>query len=219
MDFPGLKGVLEGMAAGQFTLVARDTTEPSPLAHEVINAKPYAFLDDAPLEERRTQAVITRRGLDVKTAEELGKLDQAAIDRVREEAWPDVSSADELHDALLVTGALTSAVHGRRGGAGGVRARSARPHPSLHARPAAPGNRAGHGGGLHALPVAVAARRTGRPGRGTGRARRGARAARRIRSARGCVGSRRASGPARRIRPVVARRPVSLGGDRLGSAA
>src|SRR5207247_2462621 len=114
MDFPGLKRVREGMAAGQFTLVARDTTEPSPLAHEVINAKPYAFLDDAPLEERRTQAVITRRGLDVKTAEELGKLDQAAIDRVREEAWPDVSSADELHDALLVTGALTSAECGTR---------------------------------------------------------------------------------------------------------
>ncbi len=114
MDFPGLKGVLEGMAAGQFTLVARDTTEPSPLAHEVINAKPYAFLDDAPLEERRTQAVITRRGLDVKTAEELGKLDQAAIDRVREEAWPDISSADELHDALLVTGALASAECGTR---------------------------------------------------------------------------------------------------------
>src|SRR2546422_838926 len=114
MDFPGLKRVLEGMAAGQFTLVARDTTEPSPLAHEVINAKPYAFLDDAPLEERRTQAVITRRGLDVKTAEELGKLDQAAIDGVREEAWPDVSSADELHDALLVTGALASAECGTR---------------------------------------------------------------------------------------------------------
>src|SRR6266571_1338920 len=114
MDFPGLKRVLEGMAAGQFTLVARDTTEPSPLAHEVINAKPYAFLDDAPLEERRTQAVITRRGLDVKTAEELGKLDQAAIDRVKDEAWPDVSSADELHDALLVTGALTSAECGTR---------------------------------------------------------------------------------------------------------
>jgi len=106
MDFPGLKSVLEGMAAGRFTLVARDTTEPSPLAHEVINAKPYAFLDDAPLEERRTQAVITRRGLDVKTAEELGKLDQAAIDRVKDEAWPDVHSADELHDALLVMGCL-----------------------------------------------------------------------------------------------------------------
>ncbi len=114
MDFPGLKGVLEGMAAGQFTLVARDTTEPSPLAHEVINAKPYAFLDDAPLEERRTQAVITRRGLDVKTAEELGKLDQAAIDRVKEEAWPAVASADELHDALLVMGAIPIADCGMR---------------------------------------------------------------------------------------------------------
>src|SRR5207247_608458 len=84
------------------------------LALAVVNAKPYAFLDDAPLEERRTQAVITRRGLDVKTAEELGKLDQAAIDRVREEAWPDVSSSDELHDALLVSGALTSAECGVR---------------------------------------------------------------------------------------------------------
>src|SRR5260370_7672893 len=95
------------MRAGRFTLVARDTTEPAPLAHEVINARPYAFLDDAPLEERRTQAVITRRGLDVKPAEELGRLDQAAIDRVREEAWPDAASADELHDALLVMGAVT----------------------------------------------------------------------------------------------------------------
>ena len=109
MDFPGLKRVLEGMEAGEFRLVARDTTEPSPLSHEVINAKPYAFLDDAPLEERRTQAVITRRGLDVKTAEELGRLDQGAIDRVRDEAWPEPGSADELHDALLATGALGSA--------------------------------------------------------------------------------------------------------------
>ncbi|HZI22201.1 MAG TPA: helicase-related protein, partial [Gemmatimonadales bacterium] len=117
MDFPGLKRVLERMAAGELRLVARDTTEPSPLSHEVINAKPYAFLDDAPLEERRTQAVITRRGLDVKTAEELGKLDQAAIDRVREEAWPDVGSADELHDALLVTGALPGAECGVRNAA------------------------------------------------------------------------------------------------------
>src|SRR5881398_528696 len=104
MDFPGLKRVLEGMDAGRFTLVARDTPEPSPLSHEVLNAKPYAFLDDAPLEERRTQAVITRRGLDVKTADELGTLDPAAIERVKDEAWPDVSSADELHDALLVMG-------------------------------------------------------------------------------------------------------------------
>ena len=106
MDFPGLKKVLEGMEAGQFTLIARDTTEPSPLCHEVLNARPYAFLDDAPLEERRTQAVITRRGLDVKTADEFGKLDQAAIDLVREQAWPDPENADELHDALLVMGVV-----------------------------------------------------------------------------------------------------------------
>jgi len=105
MDFPGLKRVLEGMEAGQFTMIARDTSEPSPLCHEVLNARPYAFLDDAPLEERRTQAVITRRGLDVKTAEEFGKLDQAAIDLVREQAWPDPENADEMHDALLVMGA------------------------------------------------------------------------------------------------------------------
>jgi ATP-dependent Lhr-like helicase len=114
MDFPGLKRVLERIEAGEFRLVARDTTEPSPLSHEVINAKPYAFLDDAPLEERRTQAVITRRGLDVKTADELGRLDQAAIDRVRDEAWPEAGSADELHDALLVTGALGGAECGVR---------------------------------------------------------------------------------------------------------
>ena len=107
MDFPGLKRVLEEMEAGQFTLIARDTSEPSPMCHEVLNARPYAFLDDAPLEERRTHAVITRRGLDVKTAEEFGKLDQAAIELVKEQAWPDPENADELHDALLVMGAVS----------------------------------------------------------------------------------------------------------------
>src|SRR2546426_996405 len=112
MDFPGLKRVLEGMDAGQFTLIARDTTEPSPLCHEVLNARPYAFLDDAPLEGRRTQAVIMRRGLDVKTADEFGKLDQAAIDLVREQAWPDPETGDELHDALLIMGAVPSAEAG-----------------------------------------------------------------------------------------------------------
>src|SRR6195256_3449883 len=106
MDFPGLKRVLEGMEAGELTLIARDTTEPSPMSHEVLNARPYAFLDDAPLEERRTQAVITRRGLDVKTADEFGKLDQSAIDLVREQAWPDPETGDELHDALLIMGAI-----------------------------------------------------------------------------------------------------------------
>src|SRR5438552_11841928 len=106
------------MDAGRFTLVARDTPEPSPLAHEVLNAKPYAFLDDAPLEERRTQAVMTRRGLDVKSADELGTLDPAAIERVKDEARPDAASADELHDALLVRGALTAGAGGRGQGEG-----------------------------------------------------------------------------------------------------
>src|SRR5439155_24243301 len=114
MDFPGLKRVLEALEAGRFTLIARDTPEPSPLSHEVLNAKPYAFLDDVPLEERRTQAVITRRGLDVKHADELGKRDQDPIDRVRDEAWPDVGSADDLHDALLVTGGRTRSGCGMR---------------------------------------------------------------------------------------------------------
>src|SRR3989442_9006643 len=70
MDFPGLKGVLEGMAAGQFTALGRDPTEPSPLPHDAIKAKPSPLLHDAPLEQRRTQAVITPRGLHVHTSEE-----------------------------------------------------------------------------------------------------------------------------------------------------
>jgi len=106
MDLPGLTRLLGELEAGKLTLIARDTTEPSPLSHEILNAKPYAFLDDAPLEERRTQAVITRRALDHKTADEFGTLDQGAIDRVREEAKPEATNAEELHDALLVTGAL-----------------------------------------------------------------------------------------------------------------
>jgi ATP-dependent helicase Lhr and Lhr-like helicase len=113
MDLVGLVRVIEGITAGRFTLVARDTTEPSPIAHEILNAKPYAFLDDAPLEERRTQAVATRRTLDVKTAEEFGKLDTAAIERVKEEAWPEVASSDEMHDALLVTGGIPAGDAGR----------------------------------------------------------------------------------------------------------
>src|SRR5439155_692341 len=189
----------------------------------------YAFLDDAPLEERRTQAVITRRGLDVKTAEELGKLDQAAIDRVKEEAWPEVASADELHDALLVMGAIPNAEVGTRNaeqqgyfeelaraGRALVGVGPARPHQPLLARPAAPGDRAGHGGGLHAVPARVAARRTRCPGRGAGRAWCSARTARRIRGAGGGLGGGRAPRAARRLRPSVARRPVPVRGDRLG---
>ncbi len=107
MDLAGLLNVLEQIKSGRLRLEARDTTEPSPLAHEILNAKPYAFLDDAPLEERRTQAVATRRSLDVKTGDEFARLDANAIARVRDEAWPDVAVADELHDALLVMGSMT----------------------------------------------------------------------------------------------------------------
>jgi len=102
MDFEGLACVLTRIHAGEITCIARDTTEPSPLCHEILNAKPYAFLDDAPLEERRTQAVMMRR----TTSGDLGVLDAAAIERVREEVRPDPRDADELHDALLTFGFL-----------------------------------------------------------------------------------------------------------------
>jgi ATP-dependent Lhr-like helicase len=104
MDFDGLSGVLTRIHAGEIECVARDTVEPSTLAFEILNAKPYAFLDDAPLEERRTQAVYTRRGGD---SSELGALDEEAIERVRDEERPDPRDADELHDALLTAGFLT----------------------------------------------------------------------------------------------------------------
>ncbi|MBV8516655.1 MAG: DEAD/DEAH box helicase [Acidobacteria bacterium] len=107
MDFDGLARVLTRIHADELTLVARDTPEPSPLAHEILNAQPYAFLDDAPLEERRTNAVYTRRVADAASARELGALDLAAIERVRDEERPDPRDADELHDALLTFGFLT----------------------------------------------------------------------------------------------------------------
>jgi ATP-dependent helicase Lhr and Lhr-like helicase len=108
MDFEGLAKVLTRIHAGEIELIARDTPEPSPLSHEILNAKPYAFLDDAPLEERRTQAVYTRRAGDV-SSNEMGRLDLAAIVRVREEERPDPRDADELHDALLTAAFLTEA--------------------------------------------------------------------------------------------------------------
>ncbi|HEX6408104.1 MAG TPA: DEAD/DEAH box helicase [Gemmatimonadales bacterium] len=107
MDLDRLTGLLRRIHAGEIRLVARDLPEPSPLAHEILNARPYAFLDDAPLEERRTQAVYTRRAFEPSSADDLGALDPAAIEQVRDEAWPEVENADELHDALLTSGFLT----------------------------------------------------------------------------------------------------------------
>jgi ATP-dependent Lhr-like helicase len=109
MDVDGLERVLAGMERGAIRVLARDLTEPSPLALEILSARPYAFLDDAPLEERRTQAVMARRWLDAATAADLGKLDAGAIARVRAEVWPDPRNADELADALLTAGFLADA--------------------------------------------------------------------------------------------------------------
>ncbi|MCU1382944.1 MAG: cshA [Acidobacteria bacterium] len=107
MDFEALTGVLARIHAGAIRCVARDTPEPSALAHEILNAQPYAFMDDAPLEERRTQAVYARRAGEPAGAGDLGALDAAAIDRVCDEARPDPRDADELHDALLSAGFFT----------------------------------------------------------------------------------------------------------------
>jgi ATP-dependent Lhr-like helicase len=105
MDFDGLTAVLTRIHAGELRCVSRDTPEPSAFAHEILNAKPYAFLDDAPLEERRTQAVQTRMASD-QAGSEMGALDADAIERVKDEERPDPRDADELHDALLTTGYL-----------------------------------------------------------------------------------------------------------------
>ncbi|HEX4899448.1 MAG TPA: hypothetical protein VFV61_02890, partial [Pyrinomonadaceae bacterium] len=109
MDVEALEALLSAIERNEKNLFARDLLEASPLAAEILNARPYAYLDDAPLEERRTRAVYQRRWLDPETASDLGKLDQAAIDRVREEVWPEPRNADELHDALVELGVLTAA--------------------------------------------------------------------------------------------------------------
>jgi ATP-dependent helicase Lhr and Lhr-like helicase len=100
MDIDAFENLLRGLEKGTIRTVARDLTEPSPLALEALNARPYAYLDDAPLEERRTQAVMSRRWIDAAAAADLGRLDPQAIAKVCDEAWPDATTPDELHDAL-----------------------------------------------------------------------------------------------------------------------
>ena len=104
MDVDGLMAVLQKIEQGVITCVAVDTPMPSAFCHEILNANPYAFLDDAPLEERRARAVDMRRSLPPELAGELGALDQSAIDQVIEESWPVVRDAEEFHDALLSLG-------------------------------------------------------------------------------------------------------------------
>ncbi len=109
MDSEGWLALLRRMEGGEVELLARDLPAPSPLAMEILGARPYAFLDDAPLEERRTQAVLARRWSDPESADDLGALDPEAIAAVCEEAWPEARSADELHEALTALGCIAEA--------------------------------------------------------------------------------------------------------------
>src|SRR5579863_9730216 len=106
MDIEGLQQILADIGAGRIQCIAVDTPVPSQFSHEILNANPYAYLDDAPLEERRARAVEMRRMLPESVLSEVGRLDPAAIAEVREEARLDARDADELHDGLLTLIAL-----------------------------------------------------------------------------------------------------------------
>ena len=108
MDIQGLQQLLNNIEQGVITIIPRELASPSPLAQEILNARPYAFLDDAPAEERRTLAVQQRRFMDPQTAADIGHLNPEAIARARSEAWPEARTPDELHDALVVLGFLTA---------------------------------------------------------------------------------------------------------------
>jgi ATP-dependent helicase Lhr and Lhr-like helicase len=118
MDIDGLKALLSGIQTGHIRCLAVDTPVPSQFSHEILNANPYAYLDDAPLEERRARAVEMRRILPESVLEEVGKLDPAAIAQVQAEAWPDVRDADELHDVLHTLIALPEQAIAAHVGAG-----------------------------------------------------------------------------------------------------
>ncbi len=115
MDVRGLEALLAAIHSGAVTVVARDLGSPSPLAQEIINARPYAFLDDAPAEERRTQAIRSRHLMEPEAAARLAKIEPAAIEAVCAEAQPLVRDADELHDALLLNGFLLASECARPG--------------------------------------------------------------------------------------------------------
>jgi ATP-dependent Lhr-like helicase len=106
-DAAGLVEVLKGLRDGSIERVAVDTAEPSAFARGILNSELYTFLDDAPLEERRTQAVLSRRSLDSRLADTIGALDPAAVLRVRQEIWPQPETLEEMHDALLWMGFIT----------------------------------------------------------------------------------------------------------------
>ncbi|HVB34042.1 MAG TPA: DEAD/DEAH box helicase [Patescibacteria group bacterium] len=119
LDLEGFERILGHLAAGRIRAVAADTASASPFSHEILNANPYAFLDDAPLEERRARAVTLRRLLPDGALGEIGRLDPEAVAEVTRQAWPDVRDADELHDALVT---LVAFPESRRAASGVVRA-------------------------------------------------------------------------------------------------
>jgi ATP-dependent helicase Lhr and Lhr-like helicase len=105
LDLNGLKEIVGALEAGKLKTISVDTPAPSPMAHEILNANPYAFLDDAPLEERRARAVSLRR-TDPDLARGIGALSAAAIEQVRDAVKPDLRDAEELHDLLLSVGII-----------------------------------------------------------------------------------------------------------------
>ncbi len=115
LDIEGLERVLAGLESGAIAVVSVELTAPSPLAQEVLNARPYAFLDDGDAENRRTMAVGRQPQLSVAAAGQLRHLDAAAIARVCEQAWPGPRDADEMHDALVIHGYFTAAECAKHG--------------------------------------------------------------------------------------------------------
>ena len=100
MDLEGLTHLLRQIHSGAIRCLAVDTTTPSQFSHELINAAPYAFLDDADLEERRTRAVSLRRTVPDSILGAAGRLSPEAIAEVRSQQWPDIRDEHELHDHL-----------------------------------------------------------------------------------------------------------------------
>ncbi len=104
MDAGGFAQLLAQIESKEVNVVCRDLSEPSALTHEVLTAKPYAFLDDAPAEERRTLAVQTRRLTGNSDITEFGRFDRDVVRAVSMDFWPNPRDAEELHDALVNSG-------------------------------------------------------------------------------------------------------------------
>ncbi len=106
MDITGLKSLFRDIDNGKVKLIAKDTREPSPFAYQLVNSFPFAYLDDAPAEDRRTRSISMRPAISVQDLQDLARMDPGAIEQVKDEAWPDPRTADELYETLVVTPAF-----------------------------------------------------------------------------------------------------------------